>query len=78
MQLNDAQKVTLQGIAGSPVAKVLEDVITAYINELKDEVIFGELEREVAKAAIGKLQEFGGKLGLIQGKQAKPDTTMFI
>ncbi len=69
MNLSPQQVEILRRIAKSEEGRFLQEVLFAYILEIKDECIFGDLSKEAAKSATAKLEEFRDKLGRLAADQ---------
>lgn len=68
MQLTDEQKKKLDDMD----TRVVTEVIDAYVEELRDEAINGDIELEAAKAAIMKLRDLRGKFVNRRSQKKQP------
>ncbi len=75
MILSDAQKATMSSWKGSEVGKTIWEVICAYKEDLKDDVLNERLDPKVGKAAMEKLDDFVNKIGVVGDGRAPRSNT---
>jgi len=68
----------LTRLAQSGDGKELQAVLDCYILALKDDCIFGNLEKGAAQAAIGKLRELKDRLAVLGGDKPAPAKNQFV
>ena len=57
MKYNPQQLAFLKRFAGSDDGRAWLDIVECAIIQIKDDCVLGDLSKEAAKAAIGKLEE---------------------
>lgn len=77
VNLTPQQNEFLARIAKSGEGKELQAILDCYILSLKDDCIFGNLDKQAAQAAIGKLRELSDRLAVLGGSKPAPDKNQF-
>lgn len=71
MQLNPQQQVVIRELSHSNQGKIIVEILTDYINEIKDDCVNSKCHPDAAREAIGKLNELIGKFTVL-GEDINP------